>query len=148
MGRPAALQKVAEHRELCRVVRGVGRYTLSGRRDRILRRDGFRCVYCGETFPPEELTLDHVEPRMRGGDDSEGNLVSSCTACNRLKGGLAAWAFLAGRAEMRSNFMAAVEASRQSSDPLHARPVWPRLLRAIEEAAAQATRRPSGPSHT
>ena len=85
-------------------------------------------------FPPEELTLDHVEPRMRGGDDSEGNLVAACAACNALKGGLAAWSFLARRPDLRSNFLEAVE----RSDVRHARPVWPRLLRAIREAAEKS----------
>lgn len=104
---------------------------MSARRDRILRRDRFRCVYCAAIFPAEELTLDHVQPRMRGGDDSEGNLVSACQACNALKGGMAAWSFLSGRPELRVNFLRAVE----SCDGACARPVWPRLLRAIREAA-------------
>jgi hypothetical protein len=80
---------------------------------------------------------------MRGGDDSEGNLVSCCTACNRLKGGQAAWSFLARRPEQRERFMAAA----RESDEAHAQPVWPRLLRAIQEAAdAEATRRARKPS--
>lgn len=102
-----------------------------GRRVRVLRRDGFRCVYCAESFLEQDLTLDHVQPKMRGGDDSEGNLVACCQRCNELKGGLAAWAFLARRPDLRQNFMAAAEAA----DGRHARPVWPRLLRAIREAA-------------
>lgn len=100
-------------------------------RERILRRDGFRCVYCGQPFPGPELTLDHVEPRMRGGDGSEGNLVACCRACNAEKGGMAAWSFLATRPEQRASFFAAVEAA----DAMAARPVWDRLLRAIREAA-------------
>lgn len=112
-----------------------------GRRARVLRRDRFRCVYCGEPYPPEELTLDHVEPRLRGGDRSEGNLVACCVACNRLKGGQAAWAFLAVRPAQRSTFL---EAARRASDvPGSARPLWPRLLRAIEAAAARPARPPS-----
>jgi hypothetical protein len=67
---------------------------------------------------------------MRGGDSSEGNLVSCCKACNALKGGSAAWSFLAQHPELRSNFFAAVE----NCDPRHARPVWDRHLRAIREA--------------
>jgi CRISPR/Cas system Type II protein with McrA/HNH and RuvC-like nuclease domain len=101
------------------------------RRARVFQRDRHRCVYCGEEFPPDQLTLDHVEPRMRGGDDSEGNLVTCCRACNALKGGAAAWSFLARRPEARARFFEAVEAS----DTRHARPVWDRLLRAIREAA-------------
>jgi hypothetical protein len=96
-------------------------------------------VYCGEAFDAEELTLDHVEPRMRGGDDSEGNLVACCRGCNEAKGHQAAWQFLASRPQQRATFMAAVE----SCDTSEARPVWDRLLRAIEEAAANE--KPGGP---
>lgn len=97
----------------------------ASRRERVLRRDQYRCVYCGEVFPPAELTVDHVQPRMRGGDSSEGNLVACCRSCNTLKGGEAAWSFLARNPQMRANFLA------------HARGVWPRLRRAVEEAARQ-----------
>lgn len=68
---------------------------------------------------------------MRGGDDSEGNLVAACRRCNELKGGLAAWAFLARRPDLRANFMSAAE----RCDSTQARPVWGRLLRAVREAA-------------
>jgi predicted Fe-S protein YdhL (DUF1289 family) len=101
------------------------------RREKILHRDRFCCVYCGNPFPAEDLTLDHVEPRMRGGDDSEGNLVACCRGCNRLKGGRAAWSFLSRRPDLRANFMRAAA----EGDTRHAAPVWKRLLRAIEEAA-------------
>ena len=101
------------------------------RRERVLRRDRYRCVYCALPFPAAELTLDHVEPKMRGGDDSEGNLVSCCRGCNRAKAGLAAWQYLASRPDVRTNFLTAVE----QSDTAHAKPVWSRLVRAIREAA-------------
>lgn len=97
-------------------------------RDWILRRDAYRCVYCAEEFGAEQLTLDHVEPRMRGGDQSEGNLVSACRACNARKGSLPAWAFLADNPVERENFFR------------FAQNVWPRLLRAIREAAAKKAR--------
>jgi 5-methylcytosine-specific restriction endonuclease McrA len=95
-------------------------------RERIAMRDGCRCVYCGEHFRCEELTLDHVEPRMRGGDQSEGNLVAACRACNTEKGSTPAWAFLAERPMQRENFLR------------HATSVWPRLRRAVVEAAEKA----------
>ena len=34
----------------------------------------------------EALTVDHVQPRVRGGDRSGGNLVTACAACNLTKG--------------------------------------------------------------
>jgi hypothetical protein len=83
---------------------------------------------------------------MRGGDQSEGNLVACCRGCNLLKGGQAAWSFLAGRPESRAIFLeAARSAHHLQRDPAVARPVWPRLVRAIEEAAARngAAARPS-----
>ncbi len=92
-------------------------------RDRVFARDAYRCVYCGNPFPAEQLSLDHVQPRMRGGDNSEGNLVTACRACNTRKGSLPAWAFLAELPEERANFLR------------YATAVWPRHLRAILEAA-------------
>ncbi len=98
------------------------------RRQRILQRDSFKCVYCNAQPLPAELTLDHVEPRVKGGDQSDGNLVACCKACNELKAGKPAWAFLARDAERRENFL------RNASG------VWPRIIRAINEAAKLAKR--------
>ena len=98
-------------------------------RDRIFRRDRGTCVYCAEVFPDEQLTIDHVEPRMRGGDQSEGNLVTACRACNTQQGSMPAWAFLADRPVERANFLQLASS------------VWPRLRRAIEEAAKSKPRK-------
>ena len=92
-------------------------------RERVFKRDGFRCVYCALPFPGEALTLDHVQPRMRGGDNSAGNLVTACAPCNTAKGSQPAWAWLAELPEQRANFLRLATA------------VWPRHRRAIEEAA-------------
>jgi 5-methylcytosine-specific restriction endonuclease McrA len=51
----------------------------------ILRRDGYRCQYCGSES--SHLTLDHIKPRFRGGEHSWTNLVAACPQCNRRKGG-------------------------------------------------------------
>lgn len=101
------------------------------RRERIFARDHYRCVYCNAAPPAHELTLDHVEPRVKGGDQSDGNLVTACKTCNELKAGSPAWAFLAADAERRENFL------------LNAAGVWPRIRRAILEAAAKRAR-PAG----
>lgn len=52
-------------------------------RQNILKRDGHRCVYCGAR---EDLTLDHVLPRSRGGTSTWTNLVTACRPCNSKKG--------------------------------------------------------------
>lgn len=51
----------------------------------ILRRDEYRCQYCGRNA--SQLTIDHVVPRHRGGEHSWENLVAACPQCNRRKGG-------------------------------------------------------------
>ena len=100
------------------------------KRERIFRRDRYHCVYCALPFAADELTLDHVQPKMRGGDDSEGNLVTCCRTCNRAKAGRAAWHYLSSHADARTNFLAAVA----GCDASHAQRVWDRHLRAIREA--------------
>lgn len=52
----------------------------------VLRRDGFRCVYCGLTASQSELHVDHVVPVVDGGSDDIENLVTSCIECNLGKG--------------------------------------------------------------
>jgi 5-methylcytosine-specific restriction endonuclease McrA len=39
-------------------------------RKNILLRDRNTCQYCGESFAPADLTLDHVIPRSRGGNST------------------------------------------------------------------------------
>ncbi len=55
----------------------------------VLRRDGFRCQFCGKTIIPCELTLDHVVPRsMWNGNDTPTcwtNIVAACRPCNLKK---------------------------------------------------------------
>ena len=49
----------------------------------IYKRDRNSCQYCGSTT---RLTIDHVLPRSKGGDDSWENLVVACSSCNTKKG--------------------------------------------------------------
>ena len=56
-------------------------------RHNVYSRDRDTCQYCGKRFPRHQLNLDHVIPRSRGGASSWENVVCSCHACNRRKGG-------------------------------------------------------------
>lgn len=49
----------------------------------IYRRDDHKCQYCGST---RSLTIDHLVPRCRGGQDTWDNLLLACSRCNTLKG--------------------------------------------------------------
>lgn len=63
------------------------RRTVKLNRRNIYARDLNRCQYCGRSFPTRELTLDHVKPRVQGGDNAWENLVCACVKCNARKGG-------------------------------------------------------------
>ncbi len=52
-------------------------------RKNIIRRDNYRCQYCGVSS--SNLTVDHVIPKSRGGTDSWENLVAACIPCNNKK---------------------------------------------------------------
>lgn len=52
----------------------------------LFKRDGNLCLYCGEEFPDEQLTRDHVVPLSRGGLDRWSNVVTACRSCNTRKG--------------------------------------------------------------
>jgi hypothetical protein len=46
-----------------------------------------KCAYCD--CPPidmKSLTLDHVRPKSRGGEDRTSNCVPACKECNHSKG--------------------------------------------------------------
>lgn len=51
-------------------------------RKRIYQRDHNKCGYCGST---RNLTIDHIIPKSRGGDNSWLNLVTCCHSCNLSK---------------------------------------------------------------
>ncbi len=58
------------------------RFKIKPTRLRILKRDGYTCVYCGNK---KNITLDHVLPRSRGGNNDWLNLVACCSSCNKFK---------------------------------------------------------------
>lgn len=52
----------------------------------VFLRDRFSCQYCGDAFPTQDLTFDHVVPRARGGRTTWANVVTACAPCNLRKG--------------------------------------------------------------
>lgn len=51
-------------------------------RSHIFKRDGHQCAYCKGK---NELTVDHVIPKSRGGGYTWENLVTCCKKCNSKK---------------------------------------------------------------
>jgi 5-methylcytosine-specific restriction endonuclease McrA len=56
----------------------------------LFARDDYCCMYCGrhrsELRGRQFLTRDHVLPMSRGGGNTWGNVVTSCSPCNNRKG--------------------------------------------------------------
>ena len=73
----------------CRKTSILKRNQTTDNRYIIFERDIFKCIYCGRTTKEYEivLTLDHLNPRIKGGEDIAENLITSCQNCNSSKGG-------------------------------------------------------------
>lgn len=54
----------------------------------VFLRDGKKCLYCGGEFDTDELTVDHIIPRCKGGKTEWMNVATCCVACNRKKDNL------------------------------------------------------------
>jgi len=63
------------------------RQSLRFNRRNLFARDNYSCQYCGGSFPTNQLSMDHVLPRSRGGETTWENIVCSCVKCNTKKGG-------------------------------------------------------------
>jgi len=65
---------------------GVPRGTLPFSRRNLCIRDRYSCQYCGAKLIGEEITIDHVVARSRGGIATWQNCVLACVPCNERKG--------------------------------------------------------------
>lgn len=61
-------------------------YNVQDNRNRVFERDDYKCRYCGKQVTRFSATLDHIQPISRGGDNSYGNLITSCLHCNSRRG--------------------------------------------------------------
>ncbi|MEZ4683604.1 MAG: HNH endonuclease [Caldilineaceae bacterium] len=86
-----ALPTVLRLRRYINVPRRGVRWSRRG----VLRRDGYRCIYCGiqhgeqvkgQVLTKSDFTIDHIIPRSRGGNNGWGNTACACPACNQRKG--------------------------------------------------------------
>ena len=55
-------------------------------RRNVMKRDRYTCQYCGAQPDFEQLSVDHVVPRSRGGETGWGNCVTACDMCSARKG--------------------------------------------------------------
>ena len=52
-------------------------------RQAIKEKWNYECAYCGSE---ENLTLDHITPRSKGGSEKVTNVLCACHSCNQSKG--------------------------------------------------------------
>jgi hypothetical protein len=60
-------------------------YNVRDNRAKIFERDNYKCRHCDKQLTRFTVTLDHVTPVSKGGDNSFENLVTSCLDCNSKK---------------------------------------------------------------
>jgi hypothetical protein len=104
----------------------------------ILRRDGFRCYYCGTrgNETTNGLTVDHVTPSALGGTDLPENLVAACGDCNGGKS-----ATLLDSATVREASTSIAEAAEKVQLSAQAAAVIAVRLEAYSEQVSEAWRR-------
>lgn len=97
---------------VCTEYRGFGWKVNHRRKPKFSRRnlylrDRNTCQFCGKKFHTEDLTMDHVVPKSKGGKVCWTNIVLACTACNNRKSNLTVQA--AGMRLIRQPFEPKVE---------------------------------------
>lgn len=58
----------------------------------ILSRCNNRCIYCH--IQSDKLTMDHLDPLMRGGKHAIENVAPACRSCNSKKQNTPYWDFV------------------------------------------------------
>jgi 5-methylcytosine-specific restriction endonuclease McrA len=52
----------------------------------VMARDQYQCAYCGkENLGPIDGTMDHIQPRAKGGSHNWRNVTAACRSCNAQK---------------------------------------------------------------
>ena len=52
----------------------------------IWSRDNFQCMFCGQSIPDIQATVDHFYPLEKGGKNTPDNLLTVCRSCGKMKG--------------------------------------------------------------
>ena len=75
----------------------------AGAKLRVMKRDCFRCTYCGASGNDVELQVDHIIPMSKGGSSHLSNLTTACAKCNNTKNDRLAWGWSMDRKDSESS---------------------------------------------
>ena len=64
----------------------IRRYNSPANRKHLYGEQGGHCAGCGLHFQQQNLEVDHIISRKKGGTDHLENLQLMCANCNRIKG--------------------------------------------------------------
>jgi len=56
------------------------------KKQQVDERDGSCCCWCRKPFLPDDLTIEHMNPKSMGGKNDLENLRLSCRPCNLSRG--------------------------------------------------------------
>jgi hypothetical protein len=65
--------------------KNIKSYPSAAVRIRVMKRDRFKCTYCGIPGTDAELEIDHIIPVSKGGSNHISNLTTACRKCNQQK---------------------------------------------------------------
>lgn len=114
--------------------RSLTRRKQLGRREQLYRDQCGICHYCCQFVDYGDWTIDHMQPRSRGGSNLKDNIVGACRSCNEEKGSRTVFEFVTS-----------------SLVSLNAPPQSPQATSRTPSAATEAVSRPpesSAASHT
>ncbi len=77
-------QKKQRHNRRARMRNAIGSFTV-GEWETLKKQYGFKCPMCGRKEPLIQLTIDHVIPLVKGGDNNISNIQPLCFICNTQK---------------------------------------------------------------
>jgi 5-methylcytosine-specific restriction endonuclease McrA len=69
---------------LIKFIRTIFKSRVPYNKRNVLLRDNFTCAYCG-TRSTSRMSLDHVQPKSKGGKTNFENIVTCCIPCNNKK---------------------------------------------------------------
>lgn len=90
----------------------------------VFKRDKYTCQYCGKQ--ERDLTIDHVQPKSKGGESVWQNVVAACEPCNKKKADKTLKQ--AGMKLLRNPFKPNLSIANLLRKQTHSNPVWKKFV--------------------